>query len=175
MAENNTIRQLQVIFNGWAYLITGVSLIFGSLIFLGVMIDALTKANLDVFPELAQAAPLIMMFVSIGWGAYFIWKGIPGLDATLDVICRLADRVILNRVNGRVRILVGASLFLAGFISFAVAGVSATIGDAITTTIMMLGGAGVGAMLTGGIIGHGMFDKLKVDNITEKGKGIKLT
>ena len=156
MSKTETAKAL---FKYLGYLFGGISLIIMSLFALGYMMDSLIQTfGAETMPFLASLVPLLIMITGIAWGGYFIWKGVAAGDTIFDLVCKLADMVILNRMSHKAKVLIGTppmligGIILAAVITYA-AGKSLITGDVVVAEIITpLSIAGLCALFFGLVV-----------------------
>lgn len=114
-------QQVKIVLQGWAYFGTGIVLILGGLVMLGIIMDELATSYYIIdgqMPILIEWTPLFLMLVVIGWGAYFINKGIKTAGRLFFYLLGKATCKILqlHRVSYKAAILSGGAIALAGFV-----------------------------------------------------------
>lgn len=111
------MEKLGIVLKPVAYIGTGMALIIGSLVALGMMIDHLAAFYQEgPLPWAVEWVPSLLMIVGVGWGAYFIWKGTMAYDAGYTVLRDGADKVLLHRLSHHNRIVIGTPLVIAGVV-----------------------------------------------------------
>lgn len=112
-------QQAKTLMTGVAYFLTGIFLIIGSLVMLGVIIDTLIASyGVTTMPELVRWTPLFFMLVAVGWGAFLIYKGIVKAGGLFFYLLGKATYKLLqlHRVPYKVACLLGVVIALAGFV-----------------------------------------------------------
>lgn len=152
-------------FKPLGYFFGGMSLIIMSLFMLGWMLDTLTQTFSETtMPFLASLVPLLITFTGVAWGGYFIWKGVAAIHITFDLICRFADKVILNRMSRKARVLIGEPPLLAGAIIIAIAMIKTAIQSGffgsgstmLVTSVSPLWPIGIGLFIFGLVVTHNL-------------------
>jgi len=151
----------------WGYMFGGMSLIITTLFMLGWMIDQLTQTFGAEMPFMASVAPLLVTLTGVVWGGLFIWKGALSVDVSFDIFCKWADRILLNKMNRKARVLVGEPPLLAGSIILIIAAIQSAIrtGFFTTDTINLadaespLWPIGIGLLIFGLIVTHGIHSR----------------
>jgi hypothetical protein len=119
MSKTETAKAL---FKHLGYLFGGMSLLLMTLFLLGHVMDELVQIfGLTTMPFLVSLIPLVIFLTGVAWGGYFIWKGIPAVDIAFDLICKLADVIVLNRMSHKAKVLVGGPPLLSGVVILIVA------------------------------------------------------
>lgn len=107
---------------GTAYLATGVLLIIGSLVMLGLIIDAIMNSYYMAdgqVPTLVAWFPLFFVLISVGWGGYFIWKSTNTLAPSIAfyLIGKAGYKVLsLHRLSIRRRKAIAALIILVSLV-----------------------------------------------------------
>ena len=105
---------------GIAHLATGVALMIGALMGLGIAMDFLVEAYPDgSMPVAVSLIPLLLLLVGVGWGGFFIWKSTMGRapSIALYLVGKVGYKILgLHRVSIRWRKRGGALVALAGII-----------------------------------------------------------
>jgi hypothetical protein len=162
MSKTETAKAL---FKPWGHIFGGMSLILMSLFVLGWMLDTLTQTfGETTMPVLASLVPLLITLTGIAWAGYFIWKGVTTVGVSFDLFCKFADRVVLNKMSRKAKVLIGEPPLLAGGIILAIAMIKTIILsgflDSGSTTpgipASPLWPIGIGLFLFGLIVTHGI-------------------
>lgn len=140
-------QQVKTLMRGLAYFGTGIVLIIGSLVMLGVILEALTTSYYTIdgqMPVFVKWTPLFIMLVAIGWGAYFINKGINIAGRLFfyllgETTCKILQ---LHRLPHKVAFIFGGIIALAGLVIICVEFGSIFIADELTInhpTVALIG------------------------------------
>lgn len=125
---------------GMAYLLTGLALILGILVALGPIMDALVKLCGMAMPLWISLIPLLVTFVGVGWGAYFIWKSAMGRapGVAFYLIGKAGYKVLaLRHISVRRRRGIGILVTLVGLVMVCVEIIPAGIRIFSTDTISL--------------------------------------
>jgi len=168
----------QALFKPWGHIFGGMSLIIMSLFMLGYMIDHLTKTFGAEMPFLASLAPLVVTLTGVAWGGVFIWKGADKAGVSFDIFCKWADKVVLNRMSRKARVLIGTPPVLAGVIVLIIAMIRTAIRSGFfetgTITLSITAGPlwpiGIGLLIFGLIVTHGIQKDRREDKPKKEGK-----
>lgn len=115
---------------GTAYSATGVALILGTLIALGLVIDHLAGLYPTTMPLWISLVPLLITLVGVGWGAFFIWKSTMGRapGVAFYLIGKAGYKIFaLHRITAHQRKGIGALITLVGLIIVCVEAIPAGI------------------------------------------------
>jgi hypothetical protein len=155
----NKTETVKALFKPLGYLFGGISLIIMTLFMLGYLMDELIQIfGIETMPFGVSLIPLGIMLTGVAWGGYFIWRGWPAFIIVYNLLCRLADVIILNRVSHKAKVLVGALLGFSGIIIVIIAIIQATIhlgfDGGVMGVVSPLGLIGWAALLFGLIVTH---------------------
>lgn len=106
---------------GLAYLATGMILILGSLVMLGLIMGAITNSYYVVdgqMPTLVAWFPFFFLLVGVGWGAFAIYKGVDTAGRlSLHLLGGAVSRIFqLHRASYKFAILFGGIVAMTGFV-----------------------------------------------------------
>ena len=171
MSKTETVKAL---IKPWGYIFGGMSLIITTLFMLGWMMDQLVKTfGTETMPFLASLVPLIIFLTGVVWGGIFVWKGALTVDISFDIFCKWLDRIVLNRISRKTRMLVGGPPVLAGVLIIATAMIRLMIesglfhnGSAsLGITMSPLWPIGLGLLVFGLIVTHDIKPKRREQSI----------
>lgn len=174
----NRADTTQALFKPWGHIFGGMSLIIMSLFILGYMIDHLTRTFGAEMPFVASLAPLLVTLTGVVWGGVFIWKGAGTVGVSFDIFCKWADKVVLNKMSRKARVLVGEPPLLAGAIIIATAMIRTAIqsglfhngSESLEITPSPLWPIGIGLLIFGLIVTHGIQKDRREDKPEKEGK-----
>ena len=114
-------EQAKIVLKGFAYLATGCAIIFGVIIGLGIMIDALAgwaTPDTTSMPLFIELMPLLIFCVGLGWGAFFIYKSyFTAAHTTYQLIGKAGYHLFqLRRIPTRKRRAIGGLVGLVGLV-----------------------------------------------------------
>ena len=127
----NKREMAKELWGGFAYLVTGVALIIGTLVGLGIMIESLAQPYTETtMPTLVSLIPLLVTLVGVAWGGYFIWKACmgPAPGLAFYLIGKAGYKMFgLHRVRTRRRKGIAALIILIALVVFCVEIIPASI------------------------------------------------